>query len=1079
MSTHDDEPLLGAPDLSVTPSEPRSWSGAALGPTSSEGSEPSLPSDFLREVARAPASGPFAERDLSGQTLGRYRVLSRLGRGAMGVVYAAEDQTLRRPVALKVLPPHLLGDAERRRRFLREARAAAAAAHPNIAAVYDVVEAGDHVFIAMERVEGRTLREALADAEARGLPPREVARIAHRIAGGLVRAHEAGVIHRDLKPENVMLGPGDQVKILDFGVAKLRADRPSEPDETKPSTLTEDGQLLGTPSYMAPEQAKGLPIDERADIFSLGVILYEMATGARPFTGKTSAEVLIAVDRDDPAPPSRRNPAVPLELSSIIERCLQKRADARYSSAAELAEDLLRFEASKAAERASSSNAGASSAARTRRRWAAWGLAALLALPLAALAQRARISGHLGPLPGSSESAVAAASPLARPGAALACPVLEASGVEEPSGWLGAAAASLACRRARMILGGEATHVIVPAALLGLPGQPHEDFPLDPFSSPDARSRALAAAHARGAVYLDGSVERRAEGFRVRLVLKDAADHELGHGEGAGVALHQAIRTAMDPLVRPDAIPQAAAVDSEVATWSGVREAGLLVALTDWEFSSFSHAAFREEQARLAPRRAEIGPRWEGLLAEVASMSGEGWEQLAPPPIDRSSPSSFARSAPVHALLEPHADAAALAVEASALAAAEPSPVGRAALAFAEGRLRNRAGDDARASALFLTAIQRDPTSSAWNPLVNITQAQSAPGTAARAYTAWWPEASNAWNVLSLSDRPKEHEPSVRGTLRAHILSPGVPIFAVHESMNRVARGMREEARAIAAELLSVSAALGAREAFDPRLVAGEYVLASVEASEARFGAALSRTRRVLSSLPAFGNLIAAEFYLATLAMDLGMLLGRAPEVAEEFVRTFIDAEPPRLRPGQFVPGRVASVCALAPTPSARRCFERLRSLIAAGFFREDALPTDTAFIEGADAYARGDYVAATAAWRPMARMPASHQRNLLPDAFERAGETDLAERTDKRMLNMNGPFNGASLPHLRAARRLLARGERAAGEKLGLRIIEAWSLADVPVPAVAELRALLAARGSGKVSAPGSRPSGNEPRPR
>src|SRR3954471_17964604 len=195
MGAPSDDSPPAAPGAS---SEPSSWSGAALGPTSTETSEPSLLSDFLREVARAPAATPFAESDLSGRTLGRYLVLSRLGRGAMGVVYAAEDNVLRRPVALKVLPPHLLGDPERRRRFLREARAAAAAAHPNIAAVYDVVDDGEQVFIAMERVPGKTLREALAGAP-RGLPMRDVARVGQKIARGLARAHEASVIHRDLK----------------------------------------------------------------------------------------------------------------------------------------------------------------------------------------------------------------------------------------------------------------------------------------------------------------------------------------------------------------------------------------------------------------------------------------------------------------------------------------------------------------------------------------------------------------------------------------------------------------------------------------------------------------------------------------------------------------------------------------------------------------------------------------------------------------------------------------------------------------------------------------------------------------
>jgi hypothetical protein len=293
---------------------------------------------------------------------------------------------------------------------------------------------------------------------------------------------------------------------------------------------------------------------------------------------------------------------------------------------------------------------------------------------------------------------------------------------------------------------------------------------------------------------------------------------------------------------------------------------------------------------------------------------------------------------------------------------------------------------------------------------------------------------------------------------RAHLVSNGATLFAVHESIALVNRGRREEARAIAAELLSPSGERGPAGANGPRYVAGEYVLAAVEASEARFDAALTRARRVLASLPAFGSLEANDIYLATLAIELGTLLGRAREVAEDFVRLFLDPQPPRLRPGRNVPGATAAVCALASPPAALRCFERLRALIAAGYFREDAFPSDAPFLLGAEAYAREDYAAATAAWRPMARTPLLHQRDLLANAFDRAGEPELGRRMDAWEVGRNGPLNGVSLAHLREARRLLASGDREAGEKLAHRVIDAWSVADAPVRAVAELRRLLLA---------------------
>jgi tetratricopeptide (TPR) repeat protein len=601
--------------------------------------------------------------------------------------------------------------------------------------------------------------------------------------------------------------------------------------------------------------------------------------------------------------------------------------------------------------------------------------------------------------------------------------------------------------------------VLVPAALLDLPTLPHEDFPHDPFSSADARDKTLAAARGRGAAYLDGAVARRPDGFEVRLVLRSPGDREMGLGEGHGVALDQAIRAAMAPLVRADAIPHATAVDPEVAVWSGVRDVGLLVALTDWDFANLSGVGVREEEARLAPRRAEIGPRWVAMKAEAASRSGEGWDDLAVPSVDRSSPAAFARSAPVHALLDRRADAGALAGEANVLATMERSATGRAALAYAEALLRARAGDYAKASALLFTAIQVDPSGPAWNILNVVADLGAGQSGAVHAYAAWWPEDGEAWNIVSISDAGEGDDTRLREMHRAHVLCPGEPLFAVHESIILVELGRREEARAIAAELLSQGGERDDAQAASRRLVAGEYVLAAVEASEGRFDAALARARRVLASLPAFGSLEANDVYLATLAMELGMLLGRTTEVAEDFVRRFLDPEPPRLRPGRNVPGPVASVCAFAPLPAAIRCFERLGGLVAAGFFREDALPTDAPFLQGAEAYARGDYAAATTAWRPMARMPLIYQRNLLPDAFDRAGEADLGRRVDAWDSGASGSFNGVSLAHYRQARRLLAAGHREEGETLARRVLDAWSVADAPVPAVAELRRLLAAR--------------------
>jgi serine/threonine protein kinase/tetratricopeptide (TPR) repeat protein len=279
--------------------------------------------------------------DLVGQSLAHFRLVAKLGEGGMGVVYKATDEKLRRTVALKVLPEALASDDGRRRRLLREARAAAAVTHPNIASVYDVGEADGRVFIAMEYVEGETLRDrlrcgALAVPIALG--------IALQIARGLAKAHQANVVHRDLKPDNVMVGENDHVKLLDFGLAKLREDEAATPSalgaQDTIAELTRQGRLIGTPAYMSPEQARGTEVDARTDVFAFGVVLYEMVTGVRPFDGETTQDVLTAVTRDMPKPASTINPLISTDLESVIARCLEKHRDARYADGRELVDGL-------------------------------------------------------------------------------------------------------------------------------------------------------------------------------------------------------------------------------------------------------------------------------------------------------------------------------------------------------------------------------------------------------------------------------------------------------------------------------------------------------------------------------------------------------------------------------------------------------------------------------------------------------------------------------------------------------------------------------------------------------------------
>ena len=278
----------------------------------------------------------------SGTRLGPYEILAPIGAGGMGEVYRARDTRLGREVAIKVLPEALSADSGRLRRFEKEAQAASALNHPNIITVYDVGSSGPTSYIAMELVEGVTLRQLLADGP---MSLKKLFAIASQVAEGLAKAHGVGIVHRDLKPENVMVTKDGFVKILDFGLAKL-AQPEIEEGGSIAATLTkgtEPGVVMGTVGYMSPEQASAKAVDFRSDQFSLGAILYEMATGKRAFQKKTAVETLSAILNEEPEPLAVAVPSAPVPLRWIVERCLAKDQEERYASTRDLARDLARL----------------------------------------------------------------------------------------------------------------------------------------------------------------------------------------------------------------------------------------------------------------------------------------------------------------------------------------------------------------------------------------------------------------------------------------------------------------------------------------------------------------------------------------------------------------------------------------------------------------------------------------------------------------------------------------------------------------------------------------------------------------
>ena len=332
-----------------------------------------------------------AEPDLMvGEQISHYRIIASLGSGGMGQVFLAQDTTLGRKVALKLLPSEFTRDTDRVRRFQQEARAASALNHPNIITIYEIGQVNDRHFIATEFIDGETLRQRVGgahDQAARGggrgdsdtqLKLPAVLNIAIQTADALAVAHEAGIVHRDIKPENIMVRRRDgYVKVLDFGLAKLTAGPVVQVDTeapTKTRVQTSAGLVMGTASYMSPEQARGEKVDARTDIWSLGVVLYEMIAGRRPFEGETASDVIAAILRAEP-PLTRYATDIPAELERLVRQCLEKNQERRYQTIRDLAVDLKRAQRLKSAE-------APLDQAPARSRWRRWGMGACITAAL-------------------------------------------------------------------------------------------------------------------------------------------------------------------------------------------------------------------------------------------------------------------------------------------------------------------------------------------------------------------------------------------------------------------------------------------------------------------------------------------------------------------------------------------------------------------------------------------------------------------------------------------------------------------------------------------------------------------------
>jgi serine/threonine protein kinase len=268
-----------------------------------------------------------------GKTISHYKILEKLGEGGMGVVYKAHDTKLKRDVALKFLPPHLTANETEKKRFLQEAQAASAINHPNVCVIYDILDEVKQPFIVMEYVEGQTMREIVGVEHNKPLPINDVLNYAIQIAEALQAAHGKGIVHRDIKSENIMLTETKQIKVMDFGLAKIKG----------AARLTKTSSTTGTVAYMSPEQLRGINVDARSDIFSFGVVLYEMLTGQLPFKGDYESAMMYSIAIEEPEPIQKYRSDLSSEFLHVINRSLEKDQENRYQTIKDMLIDLKRL----------------------------------------------------------------------------------------------------------------------------------------------------------------------------------------------------------------------------------------------------------------------------------------------------------------------------------------------------------------------------------------------------------------------------------------------------------------------------------------------------------------------------------------------------------------------------------------------------------------------------------------------------------------------------------------------------------------------------------------------------------------
>ncbi len=958
----------------------------------------------------------------------RYELVTEIGAGGMGVVWRARDVRLGRDVALKLLAPGAIGNEVARARLLREAHAAAKLQHEGIVRVHDAGETPDGgAFLVMELVGGRSLRELIEEGTASFS---ERAGILVAVADAIAYAHEAGIIHRDIKPDNILVRPNGVPVVLDFGLAKpIPAALADTVEAAEADTLTKEGHIVGTPSYLAPEQLRGPAVGPAADQFALGVTAFEVFTGRLPWKGEAPFEVLASMLADRPLRASDVDGEIPTAAADVLDRAMEKDPDERFPSVAAFATALA--EACGVSRRAS-----ASGTARRRPRGATLAGAAILTVAVG-LGIRASTRGGAG-------STDAAAGAVAALGAddVVACPVFDVT-IEElapPHGWLGAAAAGLACDRAQVMLGGRSGRTLLPAELLkGIPREPVDDAPLDPFSRDGAAAEMREAARARATATIDGSVTMERGDFVVRIVARTRDGRELGRGEGRGFELFVAVSQAMRAAARAFAPTAPSAFQRE---WMRVDSIDAALDLLD-----VTTAVITEDDVETAVACRRFGARSDvraDMAYHVRAFCAERLErtelQEAPPPIDDSSLAALVTTVAAHRARGGPAATGERVDRLVAILDRVKDPDERAIVIGAIAELAYYAGDLRRAQSYARMAVQASPKlvdvrGTPWHRLAFASQLDATISVPHASWLAWEPVA-----VQNAGSHGVPYTRRVERFGRGYLLGRR-GYFATAYADGLAHLGKVENARSIAEQIDS------------------DFLRVRVLIAQVLFRKAITFGRDALRRLPADDANAGTAYRILAAITEASRYLGKETELAEEVFDRYLFAEPPRMRIGVVPFMALAYACADAPPKTAKRCARRVREV----YDRGDAgaiVGNAPSVIEGLEHWVSGDAKAAATVWRPMLRESGVFMdesfRHVLVDAFDAAGAYDLAEQADEDFIAVADEPGAMDLAFVRSAFRAEKRGQPALARKLAEKSLAALRYADDDVPVARDLEALL-----------------------